>query len=182
MKKNAVNGITGDLYFDQNGDVNRPYALGVYQDQRLLPTFIQYKQIKDARVGKKVFKKVLNGEYIVLDRKLMSKFHVIYTDIELNRITNLNIENGVCTLDFYIWFLFSGDLDTANIEFTNSIRPVYLNKPVLQKTVNQVTMRVYHVKAAFNLDVRLEKYPYNSHVIPHPIPAWLTNRQSTDTR
>jgi branched-chain amino acid transport system substrate-binding protein len=162
-EKNAVSGISGKLYFDRNGVVNRPYTMGVYKDQELLPAFTQYQQIDQKRVGESVFQNVLDGKYILVDNMLMDQFSVIYTDIELNRIRNLNIKKGVSTLDFHIWFRFSGDLNDADIEFTNTMNPLFLKDPVAEKTVNGVTTRLYHIEAEFRADLNLNRYPYDAH-------------------
>lgn len=164
-EKNAVNGISGRLFFDLNGDVDKPYIMGIYKDQNLLPTFVQYQQINQKRVGEYVFHNVLSGKLMVINNKFMDQFSVIYTDIQLNRIRKLNIQKAVCTLDFYIWFQFSGDFNDADIEFTNTLHPLLLPKPMAEKTVNGVTTRVYHIEAEFKADLNLNKFPYYSHLV-----------------
>ncbi|MFC1886832.1 hypothetical protein ACFLZM_07235 [Thermodesulfobacteriota bacterium] len=165
-QKTAVKGITGDIFFNKNGDVNRPYAMGKYQNQRLLPAFFQYQQIENPKGVPDIFEKVLSGEFIVIDRKLMNKFNVIFTDVEINDISNLDIHRSRCTLDFYIWFQYSEDLKIGRIEFTNSAHPIYLENPVAEKTFNRITTRLYRVRAEFKTDFNLHAYPFISHVLP----------------
>lgn len=165
-KENAVDGITGLIFFDKNGDLNRPYAMGVYKDQRLLPAFTQYKQVIDPKGVKNLFKRVLEGEYIVIDRELMSKFNVIYTDVFINDIKKMDIHHSTCTIDFNILFQFSGDLNLDKIDFSNAITPVRLNKPVAEKIDGQTVTRIYRVKADFLTGFDLNAYPFFSYMVP----------------
>lgn len=165
-ENNAVEGITGLLYFDAEGNVNRPYAMGVYQKQRLLPAFTQYQPITLPRDGDTLFQRVLAGEYTLVDKKLMDKFRVIYTDIALKQISQIDARRGICTLDFDCWFRFPEGLDPGVIEFTNSVNSMRLGDPAVEQTENGLTTRVYSVTADFKLDLNDNHYPYDSLVIP----------------
>lgn len=177
-EKNAVKGITGLLYFDAEGNVNRPYAMGVYQQQRLLPAFTQYQPITPPRNGDDLFQRVLDGEYTLVDKKLMDKFRVIYTDIEVKKISQIDARRGVCTLDFDCWFRFPEGLDLGQIEFTNSVNSMRLGDPAVQQTKNGLTTRLYPVTADFKLDFNDTRCPYDSLVVP----IYLRHASKTDDR
>jgi len=167
-EKNAVDGVTGLIFFDKNGDLNRPYSMGVYKEQRLLPAFTQYKQVIDPKGVKNLFERVLEGEYIVIDRELMSRFNVIYTAVFINDITNVDIHQSRCTIDFNILFQYSGDLnfDVEEIDFSNAITPVQLGKPVAERIDEQTITRIYRVKADFLTGFDLNTYPFFSYMVP----------------
>ena len=177
-EENAVDGVTGAIFFDKNGDLNRPYSMGVYKDQRLLPAFTQYKQVIDPKGVKDLFKRVLEGEYIVIDRELMSKFNVIYTDVFINDIKKVDIHQSTCTIDFNILFQFSGDLNVDAIDFSNAITPVQLGKPVAERIDEQTVTRIYRVKADFLTGFDLNTYPFFSYMVP----IRMRHTSNTDNR
>ncbi|MDM8548460.1 ABC transporter substrate-binding protein [Desulfobacterales bacterium HSG2] len=154
---NAIMGVTGDIYFDPDGDADRPLAIGIYKDQKLIPGFSQY-QISERKDTGDMFKKSLDGDVIIIGGKMMNKTRIVYAGIYVNEISNLDMENGTYTADFYLWFHYSGAFDDTGIEFTNSVSPIILN-PVFDKDGT----RVYYVRADFKADFDFRAYPFDQH-------------------
>ncbi len=122
-EKNAVRGVTGYIYFDEHGDLKRPYAMGFYERQKLLPALSQYSQISAIDSIDNVPQKVLDSELIVIDGIFMYNINVVYAGID---IIEVSVNRSEYTADFYLWFLYAGDFDDTNIEFRNSVHPVKL--------------------------------------------------------
>ncbi len=162
----AMKGITGHIHFDPHGNTGRPYAIGIYQSRKLLPAPSQYQQIMETeRIGQ-IFRKVLDGEIIAIEGRFMTNTQLVHVGMDMNEISELNMKNSTCTLDFHLRFSFSGELDDTNIEFRNSASPVRLGEIVSEETDGRMTTRVYRVRAAFRGDFDFHDYPFDHQVMP----------------
>jgi len=162
----AVKGVTGDIYFDSNRNVSYPMAVGIYQKQRLLPAFSQYKFLSDIKyVDETVLKNPEKDKIILVNEKVMTKTQAVYTGIDINEISNLDIKNATCSIDFYLWFRFNEDFDDANIVFTNAIKQIKPEKRIMAEKNGDTIIRAYHIKADFKSDFDFHKYPFDSQII-----------------
>ncbi len=174
--KNNVHGITGDIYFDANRDVQRPLVIGIYRQQHLLPAVIQYQP--NLFSHDIPFEHVLSGKLLLIDQYPMAQTQVVYTGIHINDINNFNLNSSRSTIDFYLWFRFQQDFDVAAIEFINTVAPIDLKKqdPLVIRTPQGIKTQVYHLTAEFIHDFDFRDYPFDSHEIA------ITFRHSTLTR
>jgi branched-chain amino acid transport system substrate-binding protein len=155
----AVSGITGPIYFDLNGDAERPPAIGGYLHQVFLPLFSQY-QLTDHKEIDHIFKRSLEGDIIVIGEKVMKKVSIVYSGIYINDITLS--DHSEYMADFYIWFRFSGDFDDTSVEFTDSLTPVNLGDLLVkEEKKGNMIIRVYRVKAAFRADFDFHAFPFD---------------------
>lgn len=165
-KDHAVKGITGSIHFDKNGDFNRPMTIGIFQQQHLLPAFLQYRPVKDLSVVTDLFEQVLQGEYLIIDRELMSRYKLVHVGGKLNHLGDLDISRSRCAVDMDIWFRYEGEFDFSEIDFPNAVAPVRLTAPIAEKKEGDVTTRIYHVAADFWTDFDLSRFPFSSYRIP----------------
>ncbi len=156
--ENAISGVTGDIYFDPNGNSKKDSVVMVYEQQKLLRSFLQYHLPSDPGKIENPFMEALSGNLMLVDGQMMTKFRVVYTGIAINDITHFDEQNSRCTLDFYLWFRFQGDFNDTDIKFGNAVTPVLLGQPVIEETRNDITTRVYRVKADFKGDLSSPVY------------------------
>ncbi len=165
-EKNGIEGITGYLYFNPSRNLNRPYSIGIYENQILFPALSQYQQLTDSmNAVSNIFKRALDGDIVMGGGKIMNKTDIVYTGIEIAEISNLNIERSTYTLDFYLWFRYAGEFDDTRIEFTNSVNPVKLLRPLGEEKDNGMTTKVYHLKADFKTDFDFHAFPFERHTL-----------------
>ncbi len=158
----AMPGITGNMYFNSHGDVRKVPVMGIYQEQHLLPAFMQYQIIPQQPGQRTSFSKRLLGTRVILYGDIsLTPTQVVYTGIDVNQITNLDTKNLSYTIDFYLWFRFQGDFETADITFPNALRPITLEKPVLEVTNDGITTRAYHVRGDFTGPFTFFGYPFD---------------------
>lgn len=159
---NAVRGVTGDIYFGDQGDANRPLSMGIYKNQKIFPAFSQYN-LTGNRTIDKIFEKSLKGDIMMIDGKLMNRARVVYAGIKINGIRNMDMKNLSYSADFYLWFRFKGNFDDTHIEFTDSVNPVRLGPELLIREENTegLLTRIYHVKADFKMNFDLHNYPFD---------------------
>lgn len=95
----------------------------------------------------------------------MYKTNVIYTGIELHKITVLDMDARQATFDFSIWFRYQGKFDPADIEFLNAAEEISLDTPVESSKNKQISFERYRVKAPFRIDFLGEILPYGKHMM-----------------
>ena len=173
----SISGVTGDIYFDKNGNYEGSIAVGVWRKQKLLPAFWQYQDMhsglstilpqKDSgKTFAGILKKAIpKDESIELADRLMIKTRVVYTGFDINKIYNFDMEKGTCDLDFYVWFRFYGAFDSTRVQFLNSVNPVELGEPVMEETTEDYTVRLYRVVAQFKVDFDTFAYPLDTQSI-----------------
>ncbi|MCP4109720.1 MAG: ABC transporter substrate-binding protein [Desulfobacteraceae bacterium] len=167
-RKTGIRGVTGYIYFDENGDINKPPVMGVFQGYKQIPAFAQYRQYSYTGDTDRlnVINKIMDGELMIISGEFMSKVRMVYTGINIIEAGSPDIKKSECLIDFHIWFRFSGDFNDADIEFTNSASPVKLGKPVKEEKSGNITKRTYRVKASFKCDFNFRDYPFDSQKIP----------------
>ncbi|MCI5166352.1 MAG: amino acid ABC transporter substrate-binding protein, partial [Candidatus Electrothrix sp. GM3_4] len=150
----AVSGVTGDLYFDEDGNINLPLALGVWQNHTFLPVYHQdQQQASDASSAGQADQADANKE------KYTVPLRVVYTGVDINAIRNIDLKQGSFTADFYLWFRFQGVFDDTAVTFINARHPVTLGKPVMEATSDNITVRAYRVIADLKTDIKEATYP-----------------------
>ncbi|QTA84390.1 ABC transporter substrate-binding protein [Desulfonema magnum] len=165
---NSVKGITGNIFFDKNRNAKNSLSVGIYKKNKLLPAFSQYRQLLSDDSSDHNIPKGPGDEsaMIVIDEKVMVKTQIVYTGIDINEISKLDMKRFRCTIDFYLWFRFQKDFDDSNIVFVNAVNPIKLGKPVMEEIIRNVTIRTYRVKADFKSNFNFYTYPFECQVIP----------------
>lgn len=167
--KNSLKGVIGDLYFDGNGDITRPYLLANYINDKLVPTFFQYQQLQhDPKGTEDLFEKMLKGEIININGKLMSSVRIVYTWMDDIRVHEVDMLNDVCRIEFYLGFQFSDDysFDSHAVEFLNSAGPVSLGKSVYDEKDGKIITRIYRITGKFRFTSDLRDYPFDQQLLP----------------
>jgi len=162
----SIEGISGRIYFNRHGDINRLPYVGFYKKYKLLPDFIQYQPVYESNQIDNLFAKALNGAYIVNNGALMTKTHIVYTGIHINEITDLDFFNSTYTVDFYQWFHYKGNFNDSHIEYLNAVHQVNLGAPieVLEDEKNIKSM-FFRARAKFKEDFDFQTYPFERHML-----------------
>jgi branched-chain amino acid transport system substrate-binding protein len=161
----ALAGVTGNIYFDQNRNVNRPFAVGIYEKRHFRPAFVQYQLLVDLSQQGTVFKPTLGAKIIRVNDQVLTKTQVVYTGIDINETSNFDIKKSSYTLDFYLWFRFQEDFNDRDLIFLNAVSPITLGTPIVKQTKDNYTVRTYHVKADFKTELDFHDYPFESPIL-----------------
>jgi branched-chain amino acid transport system substrate-binding protein len=102
----ALEGVSGYLYFDKNGDAVKSIPVGIYEKGRITAAWYQYQPLTHLQGIDNLLQKVLDNEIIQVNEKFMQQTQVIYVGFDLNNVTELNIKDSTYTADFYLWFRF----------------------------------------------------------------------------
>ena len=162
----AVEGLNGPIYFDKNGDNNGSLAVGKYERHQFLPSFTQFtlKTGPDTR-SEETLSKVLRGDSIIVEDRVLDKTKVVYTGVDIKTISNLDVRNATYTMDFYIWFRYQGSFQPSKIRFPNALNPVELNEAIISIRKDQVTSQVFHVTADFRSNMNFHAFPFEEHIL-----------------
>ena len=163
-EKTSVRGITGKIYFDSSGNTGNPPVVGVFHRQRLLPASTQYQA--NQRTYTNPFERVLRGELMVINQQQMAQTQVVYTNIHINHISDIDLKDPRYTIDFYLWFRFQQDFDDADIVFANALTPITLGEPIIEQTSPELTTHIYHIVAEFTQNFNFQGYPFDQQVLP----------------
>ncbi|MBF0449697.1 MAG: ABC transporter substrate-binding protein [Candidatus Magnetomorum sp.] len=163
--ENGYEGVNGNIHFNVDGDFDKPLAVGVYKNQRLISTLTQYQLITDLNTVDNMLKEILEGNIILIDGKFMNKTKLVYTGIDINSIGDLNLAKSSCVIDFYLWFRFEDEFDDSNIEFVNSVNPLKLGAPIIEEKSANLTTRAYRMKAPFKVDFQFHEYPFDTQTL-----------------
>jgi branched-chain amino acid transport system substrate-binding protein len=192
--ENAVAGLTGDLFFDKNGDVIKSLSIGVYKKGQPIAAEYQYQLLSSVQNQDEMLQQVLNNQIIQLNGKLMNRARVVYVGIDFNEISELDFANSIYSTDFFLWFRFKGNFDDGHIDFVNAFESekesdseIHLEPMVEQSFLgddlslistpeqpstlteqfhNDITVRSYRIKMTFKAEFEFHDYPLDTQVLP----------------
>jgi branched-chain amino acid transport system substrate-binding protein len=157
----SIKGVTGYNYYDVNGDSPKPVSFGIFKNGKIISAMNQL------RVTSKISNQLKRSDtkQIMLDNQLLTKTRVVYTGVQINELSDININNLLFSIDCYIWFRFRGELDTENIAFDNAAMPVLLKKISRKTTKDGINYHLYHLKGRFKADSFTYKLPFGKHLL-----------------
>ena len=161
----AIKGITGLTYFNEEGDAVKPVLIGVYHNRNIISSMIQLNPIQNKNEIVFNDKSSDNKNIIQMDNDVFWKTNVVYTGIELKEIKHIDLKSKICNLDFYIWFCFQGDIDCKDIIFLNAVRPIKLENPIIHEKKDNYCYQKYNICDDFLLDSFRDKYLFDKHII-----------------
>ncbi|BAP54857.1 MscS Mechanosensitive ion channel [Thioploca ingrica] len=159
----AIEGVTGFNYFDEDRNSQKPVVIGVYKNKNLISAFTQLQMIPNLNAIADLEEALHQERILLVDNKYMYKTNVVYTGIEINEISDLDIKNLTCQLDFYLWFRFREEIDPKNIKFLNEVEPIVLTEPQVTEKWGAMTYHMYHVKGRFRIDFLPQHYAFKQH-------------------
>jgi len=149
---NAIQGISGLIYFDENGGIIKPPFLGLIKDQHFISALTQFTPIHNCKQIVDFEEQLEKGWIVENDGQYMHKISVVYTSVEMHSITQVNEESKTAFLDFYLWFRYQDGIDATNIVFTNAAEPIALPEPLEELRQDGRVYRLYRVQGHFYMD------------------------------
>jgi len=159
----AVPGITGNLFFDKTNDVVQPAAIGIFIDQNFISAPIQIQLVKHNTQVDNLTQSFAQADLFYINDQPVYKTKIVYVGTDINEFSQIDIDDEhIFTLDFYLWFRYTGNLDIENIKFDNAEEPVEL-EPIKTAQYGDVTYKLYRAKATFSGSYNLFQYPFDRH-------------------
>lgn len=161
----AIEGVTGYTYFDENGDSQKPIFIGVYRRQNIVSAMTQFRPIPNLNDVPNFDKAVEEGRILLFDGRYSYKVNVVYTGIRINGISEFDPEKSSAVIDFYLWFRYRGDIDLKTIEFLNGLELIGLGEPVREQIDGDQVYRLYQVKGPFQTDFLPGQHIFGQHIL-----------------
>lgn len=163
--ENAVPGLSGPLYFDDENTVPQALSFGYFDLGSLLSAPLQYRAVINpdsvdldaAREAGRVFD--------IHDQPFL-QYRVVYVGVDLNEITNLDARAQTFDADFFLWFRYRGDDAVENVIFTNNINPeTALPDPIDRSEVNGENFVMYRIHETFTDPLNFTDFPWDKHLL-----------------
>jgi branched-chain amino acid transport system substrate-binding protein len=162
--KSAVAGLTGRLYFNTNRDIPRPIRLGFFRYGRFVTAPLQLVHI-DQPNGIDLAAEREKGHVVTFRDRHYWIQRVVYTGIDINRVSRVDMKQNSFSVDFYLWMRFAGDDEAqTHVEF-----PALLDRgafdparPVQAGQEDGLSYRLYRINGDFKARFDLHDYPFDT--------------------
>lgn len=173
--EDAIPGITGLNYFDNQRNAQKPITLCQFRNNHLTSALVQLQSIQNPGSIYRLEEEQGNGRVVLIDDQYMYKTEIIYTGMEISGITDFNPVEKKHTVHFDIWFRYQGDFDPEDLEFVNALEPVELGEPV-EREIGEINYLKYSTKGVFSIDYLEKPDRYNEHALGLSIKHSLLDR------
>ncbi len=169
----AVHGVTGTIFFDENGDAIKSVPVGEFRDNRFVSAALQLAPVTNLRKVKEYDQSWKMGHaeswesdvIRIREGAYLKEIQVVYTGIHINKISDINFREGTCAMDFNLWFRYEGDFESDRVEFLNAEGKVFMGNPVEKSGDGRMKYVLYHIKGVFRIDFLPDRFTYNRHAL-----------------
>ncbi len=160
---NAIEGLAGFNYFDEQGNAQKPIFMGVYKNNTIISATTQFKDIPNLNDINNLESLRANKQILLINDKYMYKTNVVYTGVKINKISDIDLSTLTYTLDFYLWFRFRDNIAPQDLEFLNAVEPIklQLSEEIIE---NELKYQLYHVKGRFKADFIHKYNTFRQHI------------------
>ncbi|TWA99586.1 ABC transporter substrate-binding protein [Bradyrhizobium stylosanthis] len=162
--KSAVVGLTGRLYFNANRDIPRPIRLGFFRYGLFVTAPLQLVPI-DQPYGIDLAAEREAGHVVMFGDRHYWIQRVVYTGIDIVRVTRIDVRQNSFSVDFYLWMRFAGDDEAqTHVEFPaladrGAFDPA---QPIQAGREDGLSYRLYRISSDFKARFDLHDYPFDT--------------------
>jgi len=166
---NALEGVTGFNYFNENRDAQKQVSLAVYKHKQSVSALTQLQIVRNPTEIANFEQAPLKKQVLKIDDKYMYKTNVVYVGLDIIEISDINLKELQFNLEFKLWFRFAGDFNPQDIEFLNAVDHIdiirQLQKSCQSKPIKNITYKVCRIKSRFRVDFIDKFYAYKQHIV-----------------
>jgi branched-chain amino acid transport system substrate-binding protein len=159
----AMPGLTGPIYFDSTQSLSQPVRIGRCVEGHFISAPVQLEAIPNPALID------LDGElaasHVIRIRQTFYYLQrVVYTGIDINQISRIDMSKGTFTADFYLWFRYAGDNSVRDIDLNSATEkaPYDPKAPLLEQQVNGLHYALYRIRGDFRAAFDFHDYPFDS--------------------
>jgi len=175
--ENGIRGISGVKTFTAEGEAKSPVFMGRYDGRDMVSALTQLQPIK-AGVAANFIEELKKGKVLYVNDRFMYKTNVVYTGLQVKEVTDLDVEKGQVTLNFLLWFRYSGDFKPEDLIFSNAVEPIVLDKPAAEQISRGLNYKLFEVTGKFNYNFSKVKRPYGTVLIGFDFAHRFLNRNN----
>jgi branched-chain amino acid transport system substrate-binding protein len=158
----AVPGNNGPLYFNSAREMPRPLHFGFFHEGRFVSAPVQLVAVQNPDLVD-IDHEIALHHIVQIGEEFYWLQRVVYTGIELTRLSGIDVRSGVFSADFYLWMRYSGEDDLPTrikfSDFSGSFDPA---KPLQSRVEDGLNYRLYQVSGTFKTDFDLHDYPFDT--------------------
>lgn len=161
----AFQGITGTIYFDDNGNAIKTVPIARFNKEAFVSAPVQLEPVVDPVRVPNFGDKRISGKIIAYQEGYAHATQIVYIGIDINEFSHLNTATGEYVLDFYIWFRYRGELDLEGIDFPNAVEKIPLRTPIWERERQGMRISTFKVRGKFRNQFEFQKYPFDKQEI-----------------
>lgn len=159
---------TRRFYFAENRTATVAANVGIFDHGQVVSAFTQLQIIPNIKTILNLEEKIASGNILQMGEQYLEKTDIVYTGLDINEVSYLDEKSSSYVVDFYLWFRYKGNLNPAQIEFSNygidrldSGARLILEEPIQEGEENGVKYKIYRVKADFHEKFDFHNYPFD---------------------
>lgn len=158
----AVEGITGNIYFTGNNNFVQPMAMGTFDSGKFISAPVQIAALEGHETEVDIDDGLDNGTMVKIGDTCFYRTQIVYVGIDINEFNNVDIDvEHTFLVDFYLWFRYNGDLDLNHVVFDNSVETIALDEPMISKELGDTSYRLFRIRDTFTNAFNLSRYPFD---------------------
>jgi len=173
----GIRGISGVKTFSKDGEAKSPVFMGRYDGRNMVSALTQLQPIK-AGVAANFIEELKKGKVLYVNDRFMYKTNVVYTGLQVKEVTDLDLEKGTVTLNFLLWFRYSGDFHPEDLIFSNAVDNIVLDKPAAEQISRGLNYKLFEVTGKFNYNFSKVKRPYGTILVGFDFAHRFLNRNN----
>ena len=160
-------------HFNKTGDVTTPLLVGVFERGRFTSAYTQLQTVPDIKTVDNLEQQLETGKIVEVGAEYMRQTDIVYTGIDVNRVTNIDEKTSTYLMDFYLWFRYQGkDVNPEQIEFGNfgierldSGERLTIGVPLKTQQQDGVDYQLYRIQADFKEEFDFRNYPFDGQTL-----------------
>ena len=167
----AVEGLNGPIYFNSEGNLSQSVTISYNLNNQIVSALRQLTPITIAKSKEELAADLSNGNVVRFGEQFLNRTHVVYAGIRPRHISELDLEQKTCKLDFELWFRYSNPEELKNpqpiedIHFLNAVEKIELGEPIQKLVKDGAAYDLYQVSGTFKLDFLEEERDFGEHII-----------------
>ena len=163
----AFSGITGKLYFDEDGAMQRAIVVSYIDDEHFKPAFTQIRRVTAQHVLNTIQPRIEDNEVVVADNIPYYLTQVVYTGLDFYRINSVDVAGQNFDVEFFVWFRWKGEIDVENIDFLNGIYGIEDKTEVLREDrTGPINYICYKIKGTYLTPYDVRLFPFDTQYLP----------------
>ena len=161
--ENAVAGVTGFNFFNGNGDIQKPISVGNFGASGIVSSLTQFTTVPSITDIINLDEALQHGQIVRFNDTYMYRTDVVFTGIQLQKITDFDATSGTYGLEFNLWLRHHGNAHASDLTFLNAVHPVELGNPVYYSENGSFTYEQYRVNGLFRTNFINTPPPFRNH-------------------
>ena len=163
----SYSGITGKLYFDEDGAMRRPIVVSYIDEGQFKPAFTQLSRVTEQHVLNNLKSRIDDNEVVVADKVPYYLTRVVYTGLDFYRINSVDVAGQNFDVEFFMWFRWEGEIDVQNIDFLNGIYGIEDKTEVLREDHSgPINYVCYKIKGTYLTPYDVRLFPFDTQRLP----------------